>query len=120
MEGSPVLIRLLLLLLIACAPAFAQNQQELNAQAQSDFVKADAELNRVYKLLMKKASGSTKEQLITAQLAWIKFRDAEAKARASENEGGSIYPMIYSGSRARTTRARTAELQKWLSEWDGH
>jgi len=113
-----VLIRLLLLLLILCAPALAQNQQELNAQAQSDFIKADAELNRVYKLLMKRAGGSTKDQLIAAQLAWIKFRDADAKARASENEGGSIYPMIYSGSRARTTRARTAELKEWLTEWN--
>ncbi len=91
----------------------AQSQHELNQQAAADFEQADKELNAAYKMLMARLDAASKEKLITAQLLWIKLRDADAAARAAGNEGGSIYPLIYDGSRAASTRERT----KWLREW---
>jgi uncharacterized protein YecT (DUF1311 family) len=98
-------------------PQQEQNQQQLNAQAEKDFQTSDAELNRLYKQLMKKLTGTSKEKLIQSQSLWIKFRDAEADARASEFEGGSIVPMIYAGSRNHTTKARIADLKEWLNSF---
>lgn len=102
------------LLLGAPTVAGAQSQQEMNQQADADYRKADAELNAVYQKLIQKVPPEVKESLIDAQLAWIKFRDAEAKARAAEVEGGSLYPLLYAGSLAETTRVRTRQLQEWL------
>lgn len=107
-----------LLLLGGALPVAAQNQHELNAAAQADFEKADKELNAVYGQLMKKLDPASQKALVEAELAWIKFRDADALARAAVNQGGSIYPMIYAGSRARTTKLRTLELKAWLKEWE--
>jgi uncharacterized protein YecT (DUF1311 family) len=90
------------------------NQNQLNQQAEDNFKKSDAELNRVYNALLKKLTPETKEKLVTSQLLWLKFRDAEANARASEFEGGSMAPMLYSGSRNHTTKARIADLKEWL------
>jgi uncharacterized protein YecT (DUF1311 family) len=98
------------------AAAHAQNQHEMNRQADADFKKADTELNRVYKKLMATLPADRRKLLVTSQLAWIKFRDAEAKFAASENEGGSIYPLVYSGTLARLTKTRTAELKQMMSQ----
>lgn len=94
----------------------AQDQQTMNRQAHEHWVRADKKLNEVYKKLVPTLSDSEKKNLIEAQQAWVRFRDSDARARAAENEGGSLYPLIYDGTRARTTEARTAELQDWLND----
>lgn len=104
-------------MLLLLGPAFAQDQQTLNVQAEDEFARADKKLNEVYRQLVRKLSQAEKEKLIDAQLLWIKFRDASAEARAESNRGGSIYPMIYAGARRRATVARTQELQEWLDEY---
>lgn len=119
MRTTVLSLALGLLLLGAPTAAPAQTQQEMNQQADADFRQADKELNAVYNKLIKKVPPEVKERLIDAQLAWIKFRDAEAKARAAEVEGGSMYPLLYSGSLASTTRQRTKELQEWLDSLQG-
>lgn len=110
------MLKRLLLILVLTATVLAQSQHEMNAQAAADFAKADKELNVVYKQLTARLQPPTKEKLITAQLLWIKLRDADAEARASEWEGGSMYPMIYESTRARSTRHRVTELRGWLDE----
>lgn len=94
----------------------AQSQQEMNAQARADFERADKELNVVYKQLTAALSPEEKDKLVTAELLWIKLRDADAAARAASNEGGSIYPLIYEGNRAASTRERVKYLREWLDE----
>ncbi|NDD29686.1 MAG: DUF1311 domain-containing protein [Proteobacteria bacterium] len=98
----------------------AQTQLEMNEQAAEDFKKADAELNAIYKKVMAASAGEQKQAIITAQLAWIKFRDANADAWAAPNKGGSIYPLIWLGAKTRTTRTRTAELKQLLEEHQQH
>lgn len=93
----------------------ARTQLEMNECADREYRKADAELNRVYQQLMR-ASGGSDARLKTAQLAWIKFRDAECDYKAAFNEGGSMQPMTYSFCLADVTKARTRQLRDSLKE----
>ena len=102
---------------VGVRPAAAQNQHEMNQQAHKDFLKADAELNRVYQRLVAKLDDTSKKKLVDAQLKWIKFRDADAEARAATNQGGTIYPTVYNGVLAQTTKLRTGQLKQWLEEF---
>lgn len=101
-------------LLLLSGSALAQNQQELNQQADAAYRKADAELNRLWKKLQPSLSPEVKEKLVTSQQHWITFRDAEAEAKASMFEGGSMAPMIYSNSLRATTEQRIRELRTWI------
>jgi len=94
----------------------AQSQQEMNRDARERYEKADAELNRVYKKLIAGLSKDEKNALTDAQLAWIKFRDANCACWASPNKGGSIYPLIYYGRMKTMTEERTAELRELMKE----
>lgn len=89
-----------------------QTQHEMNQQAYADYKKADAKLNTAYKRLMAKLSKSRQAKLKAAQVAWLKFRDAESVFLASEMEGGSAEPMLHSGAMANLTQKRTKELDE--------
>jgi uncharacterized protein YecT (DUF1311 family) len=93
----------------------ARTQVEMNECADREYKKADAELNRVYQQLMR-ASGGKDAKLKAAQLAWIKFRDAQCDYEAAFNEGGSMQPMTYSFCLADVTGARTKQLRESLKE----
>lgn len=112
------LTTLLFILLLAWPTALlAQDQATLNRNAEESYKKADAELNRVYQALSAKLDAASRKKLVTSEQAWIKFRDADAAAKAQEWDGGSIQPMIRFGWLARLTRARTTQLQQWLGEF---
>jgi uncharacterized protein YecT (DUF1311 family) len=109
-------------LLFAAAPAKADelkaygchdalSQSDLNICADKDYRAADAALNTAYRKAMDGLDENGRAPLKTAQRAWLTFRDAECKYEAAPNEGGSIYPMIYSLCLARLTKARTAQLK---------
>ncbi|MBX7223940.1 MAG: DUF1311 domain-containing protein [Blastocatellia bacterium] len=100
------------------AAAAKMSQQEMNQCAFKDFEKADAELNAVYKKLMSLIDDEAhKGKIKTAQLAWIKFRDAHCEAEAFPNEGGSIYPLVEYGCKAGLTRKRVKELKELVDEF---
>ena len=109
----PVKIPAVLLsaILLTAASALAQSQHEMNQQAEADFNKADAELNRAYKKLLNGLDAESQKKLKAAQRAWLAFRDAQAEFAAdAEARGGSMQPMIYFGARAELTRERTKQL----------
>jgi uncharacterized protein YecT (DUF1311 family) len=83
----------------------------MNICADKDYRKADAELNRAYKAAIAGEDGDAQKLLREAQRDWIKFRDAECAYEAAPNQGGSIYPMVYSGCLTELTRARTKEIK---------
>ena len=96
--------------------AHAQNQQEMNRQAEQDFSAADADMTKVYKELVGNMSKPDLEELKAAQRQWLQFRDAQAKYEADlAARGGSLYPTIYDGRRAAITKARTAALRELLN-----
>ncbi|HXC54570.1 MAG TPA: lysozyme inhibitor LprI family protein [Rhizomicrobium sp.] len=99
---------------VDCAHAEAQN--DMNICADRDFKKADAVLNKTYKDTLKGMDAHTTDLLRKAQRAWVAFRDAECSYENAENEGGSIYPMVYSGCLTRLSKLRTQQLKQGNSE----
>ena len=78
---------------------------------------SDRKLNQVYRQVRAGYKGSSQDdRLVTAQLAWIKFRDAECTVAAGRFEGGSMAPMVYAGCIDRLTQQRTRDLKGYLEE----
>lgn len=101
----------LLILFLFNQNSFAQTQAELNQTAKKDFELADAELNKVYKEVIKLLSEKEKQLLIKAQRDWIKFRDSHCEFEANEYEGGSIQPLIYYSCLTERTKNRIEDLK---------
>lgn len=99
----------------------ARTQFDMNQCAGSEFEKADKELNRLYQSILAEYADNKLfiEKLKAAQLAWIKFRDAEMEALfpvKHEDERyiyGSVYPTCYSIWMENITEERIAQLKKW-------
>ena len=96
--------------------ADAQSQAEMNICWGKEYKAADAQLNAAYREFTAKLSAEETAQLKTAQLAWIKFRDANCEFVADQYKGGSIRPMIAAMCLADVTNARTSELKAQLKE----
>ena len=80
----------------------------------SRLAKANADLNRVYGQLMRSQDTTGKQQLRTAETAWLRFREANAAFHANEAAGGTLAPVLRLTSQADATEARVLELQKML------
>jgi uncharacterized protein YecT (DUF1311 family) len=98
---------------------FAQSQAEMNRSALSDYKKADAELNTVYKSILKEYSGKATfiKNLKTSQKLWIQFRDAELNTKfpnPKSGDYGSVLPMCQSIYLTGLTQDRTKKLKEWL------
>ncbi|PJJ07079.1 uncharacterized protein YecT (DUF1311 family) [Flavobacterium sp. 1] len=107
-----------LLLLCLCNSSFAQTQLEMNETADTNYKKADAELNKVYKQLIAILDQNEKPLLIQAEKDWVRFRDSHCKFDASQYEGGSIKPLVYSTCLEELTRKRIAEIKASIKERD--
>jgi uncharacterized protein YecT (DUF1311 family) len=93
----------------------AMDQNSMNMCADKDYQAADKKLNDIYrKVTTALDDAKLQAKLKTAQRAWIQYRDTECTFEVAENEGGSIYPLVYSGCLTRLTNARTKELQTYL------
>jgi uncharacterized protein YecT (DUF1311 family) len=103
-------------LLLLVNNTHAQTQAEMNLTAAQGYYKADAELNKVYKILMSKLDENGKSLLIKAENDWIKYRDSHCKFEASFYEGGSMQPMIYSSCLESVTMERIKELKEAIKE----
>ena len=96
----------------------AMDQNSMNMCADKDYQAADKKLNDIYrKVTTAMDDAKLQAKLKTAQRAWLQYRDTECTFEVAENEGGSIYPMVYSGCLTRLTNARTKELQNYLTCW---
>ena len=81
--------------------------------------KADAELNKLYKEIEARLTDDpdTRKLLVTAQRAWIGFRDAECALRGSGD--GSVAPMNYAICQASLTEDRIADFKDDLDCAEG-
>jgi uncharacterized protein YecT (DUF1311 family) len=86
-------------------------QADINAAARRDFDKADRALNDAYQRLYSRLEPEARAKLKTAELAWLRFRDAEGEFRASEFKGGTIQLAARLGYLEELTRRRTQELK---------
>jgi uncharacterized protein YecT (DUF1311 family) len=95
----------------------AATQLELNRCAALNAKAADRKLNQVYQQVQARYQDSQQTPLlVTAEVAWIKYRDASCTFSERRYAGGSIAPMIYSNCIERLTRQRTQELESYLQE----
>lgn len=100
--------------------SFSQTQKEMNQTENDKYLKADEELNRVYKqiLIDYKTDSTFIEKLKISQRLWINFRDSELEMKFPELDKrlyyGSMYPMCAAGYLTEHTKQRTKRLEKWL------
>ena len=99
-----------------------RNTIEMDACAQKQFDQGDARLNQSYQSLLKKyAQKSTPEgpneaitkYLITAQRAWVTFRENDCKAVYSLNEGGTLRNIAYLGCMTQHAEQRTKDFKEF-------
>jgi len=98
---------------------FAQTQLDMNDEAQSQYIQADQELNKVYATILNdyKTDAEFIKNFKAAQKLWIQFRDAEMKAKypdRSEGYYGSMHPLCWSHYLTELTLERTKKLKVWL------
>lgn len=74
----------------------------------------DKELNQVYSQLIK--ATNSKKQLIQSELAWIKWRDEEAKFQSFSYKGGTEEGREYSRWIIRLSRERILHLKEALEK----
>lgn len=98
--------------------AQVQSQQAMNICAAKAAKEADRELNRMYRLVRAsyKKNPAQENRLVTAQLAWMKFRDAECNVSAGRFEGGTMAPFMYGRCLERLTKQRSQDLKAYLEE----
>ena len=90
--------------------SFGQSQDEMNKEAYDSFLKADKELNVVYKKLIVLLDKDAKDLLIKAQRDWIKFRDSHSEFVKKSCNGGSITYLSYYTSLENKTTERIKDL----------
>lgn len=98
----------------------AQTQLEMNATANTDYKKADKELNSTYKKILKEYSTDLVfiKNLKITQNIWIKFRDAEMNMKYPQKAPGyygSVFPTCWNMYMTELTQKRTKELKIWLT-----
>lgn len=104
-----------LVIMMITAPVCASND------VSADFQKADKALNETYKDVEKRLANDSngKARLISAQRAWIAFRDAECTFQSSGEDGGTAAPMVVAACRTSLTTARTGQLKGYLNCQEG-
>jgi uncharacterized protein YecT (DUF1311 family) len=100
--------------------ADAKDQATMNLCADTAYKEADRALNAQYAATRKAIVAYDAEGdklLITAQRAWVTFRDAHCAATSFAFKGGSMEPMVRASCLAATTEARTAQLKSMLDNY---
>ena len=90
----------------------AQTTAAMRSCAYTEYQKTDAELNTVYKAALKAEDASGKRNLIAAEAAWIRFRDAEALYQAGKAAGGTLSPLLKITTLTQLTEARITQLKQ--------
>lgn len=101
--------------------ANASDQATMNACAGDALKKSDKQLNELYKQVgtRLKDDADTTKLLVSAQKAWIAFRDAECTFSSSAVAQGSTYSMIYAMCLDGLTQLRVKDLQTYLACEEG-
>jgi uncharacterized protein YecT (DUF1311 family) len=101
--------------------ASATTQLQLNQCAADQAKQSDAALNAAYATIRKrlKDDPAATKLLVTAQRAWIGFRDSECAFSSSATVGGSMNGMVNAECLDALTRKRLVELNAYLHCQEG-
>jgi uncharacterized protein YecT (DUF1311 family) len=97
------------------------SQADLNACYSKAYKQSDAELNARYRQITArlKDNQSAAKLLVTAQKAWVGFRDAECSFSTSASAEGSVYPMMRAICLDGLTKKRIDDLKSYLNCEEG-
>ena len=94
---------------------------DMSACARAELDAADTALNLAWKAALAHAEEldsylsegeeKTADALLTAQRAWIDYRDGQCEGEGFYARGGSLEPLLVATCKARMTRERTEELR---------
>ena len=101
--------------------ADASDQATMNACAGKALKASDAELNALYRQIQGRLKDDAEKTklLVTAQRAWVAYRDAECDFASSSVAGGSAQPMVTLECRDDRTKKRVADFKTYLSCEEG-
>lgn len=98
-----------------------QTQAEMTSCEQDRYGEADKALNAQWKTTraqmaevdenLDENDRGAEKALLTAQRAWISYRDAQCEAEGFQARGGSMEPMLVAGCLANLSDTRTKELK---------
>ncbi|MGC5702170.1 DUF1311 domain-containing protein [Pseudomonas sp. NFXW11] len=99
----------------------APTQADLNLCANAQSKAADKQLNALYQQINQRLKDQphSKKLLVSAQRAWVAFRDAECGFSTSGVEGGSLYPLAYSQCITAVTKTRVESFKHYLKCQEG-
>jgi uncharacterized protein YecT (DUF1311 family) len=103
----------------------ANSQHDLQACADHEFRRVDADMTQNYQQLLAKAQGDAvaKRKIRAAQQSWLSFRDAQLEAMYPHadkpGEYGSSYPTCALLLKTELTRQRAILLSRMLSPIEG-
>ena len=93
----------------------AKSTAELKYCSLKTYQAADKKLNQVYQKIITSVSEEQKQILISAQQAWINFRDRNCNFKVYASRGGTGYEILRNGCLEKLTQERTKDLEKYLS-----
>jgi uncharacterized protein YecT (DUF1311 family) len=98
-----------------------ETQAEMTSCEQDRYGEADKALNAQWKDTRTAAAATDEDldendrgaekALLTAQRAWISYRDAQCEAEGFQARGGTMEPMLVAGCLANLSDTRTKELK---------
>ncbi len=114
---------------LAIAPCDNLTYGEARDCVKNELQKADAELNKLYKVLQSHiytaykdekviSDVSVKEALIKSQRQWIEFRDAECHFQSEQAQGGTgtLEGYVHSICLLSLTRNRIRDFQQYIKK----
>ena len=96
------------------SPAY-ESQAKQNECANLRYRNADNELNRKYRITLKRLNEGQRRQLVLEQRAWLcQLEPPQCQEQAGQREeAGNMWPMEYADCLAMVTEARTKALGQW-------
>jgi len=98
-----------------CTDIGSLPQQGINFCLAEEYAEWDAELNRVYRVVIAQLGPADEETLRVGQRAWITYRDNACDVEASAMRGGSGEAMLRYGCLARLTERRARDLANFAA-----
>lgn len=98
----------------------SENQVEMNVVSLYYFQVWDYELNNLWARFTDTVDEQTKERVLADQRCWNATKeDAALEALGPQDEGGSIYPLLYNGFMEETTKTRCYFIAKEIAAVKG-
>ena len=88
----------------------ATSNAAIGACFETAYRESDRKLNETFQRIVKTMSAEEQAALQSAQLLWIRFRDANCEAERLLYKGGSAAPMVQTACLEAETRHRTEGL----------